>query len=166
MLNATQALLDRLSEQLGGVSDYRLSKTLGITPQRISMYRNGHRQFDDSTAVKVSELLNISAGQVLAELQAERAKDSAVAAVWHQVARAAAAAKAASLAIAVAILSVMGLAAPSPAEASRAGVSWSQQLPDQDIHYAQWSDWPRALLDLLAGLFWPFDVPLPSRHVS
>jgi predicted transcriptional regulator len=45
-MNESQKILDELVRHLGGVSDYRVAKELGVTPQAVSKWRAGrnHRR--------------------------------------------------------------------------------------------------------------------------
>ena len=86
MQNATNRALDALAVAIGATSDYRLSIVLGITRQRISMYRTDKRRLDDDIAVRVAELAGIPPAQLLAELAAERSESEAARAHWIKLA--------------------------------------------------------------------------------
>lgn len=82
MPNASNRYLDRLAASMGGVTDYRLAKVLDVGHSRISNYRNGRSTLDTAICWKIAELLGIDARQIIAEVEADRAKDEAGRRVW------------------------------------------------------------------------------------
>lgn len=56
-------------------SDYGLAKRLGINPARICDYMAGRRTPDAYTAIKMAEILKVHPLLLLAEFEAETAKD-------------------------------------------------------------------------------------------
>lgn len=86
---------------------YAAAKLIGITPTRLYEYRDGVRPFNNFTAVRVAELLEVDPVVVIASAEAEREKGGAHRAYWEK------------LATAAIILLGLGLAGqPSPSEAS------------------------------------------------
>lgn len=81
---ADLADLDR--RQCGTGSDYALAKRLKISRQRMSHYRRGRSGFDDYMCIKVARLLNIPAGEVLANIAASRAERPVIAKAWETAA--------------------------------------------------------------------------------
>lgn len=82
----TIQLTNAAAKALGGVSDYRLAKELGIRATTISNWRNRGTVMDDETAEKAAELAGFDAGYVLACLAAERAKNKPTYPAWKRVA--------------------------------------------------------------------------------
>lgn len=64
-------------------SDYAVAKLLGVSRQRMSNYRNKIRFFDDLTAMKVAELLQINALEVIANVNKERATTAKEKDAWQ-----------------------------------------------------------------------------------
>jgi transcriptional regulator with XRE-family HTH domain len=89
-MTASNRYLDRLAAQLGGASDYRLAKVLGVAHGAVSRYRAGDGQFDVRVAWRCAELLGIDAKEIIAAVQLERAKTEKDRAFWQAVATAAA----------------------------------------------------------------------------
>lgn len=81
-MDATNRYLDRLAAHLGGVSDYRIAKVLQVGHSRISNYRTGRSTLDNAIAWKMAELLGIDAREIIAALEADRAKDQDGKQVW------------------------------------------------------------------------------------
>lgn len=77
--------LDALKARNGGLSDYAVAKVLGVTRGAISHYRNNRSFLDDTTAIKVANLLKIEPGYVMASCHAERAKSADEKAAWMAV---------------------------------------------------------------------------------
>lgn len=53
-------------------SDYELAKRLGVAKQTVSNYVNGHRVFDNTTAARVAEILELEPMRVIADAELER----------------------------------------------------------------------------------------------
>lgn len=66
--------LKMLQKQLPTKSDYALAKKLGLTPQAVSLYMQGKRIMDVTTAAKVAEFLGLNPMIVIAAANAEREK--------------------------------------------------------------------------------------------
>ena len=88
MGNTTIDLVDEVKRYASIGSDYALAKRLGVLPQTISHYRHGRTQMSDEIAVKLSAMIGRAPAPILASLAAERAKNSDVAKIWREVAKA------------------------------------------------------------------------------
>ena len=88
--------LDAIKKKHGIQTDYRLSQILEISHSRISMYRNGKREFDEDTCVLVAMELDEPMEYVMAEIQAVRASRTKHEAAWRRLARLARKAKTAA----------------------------------------------------------------------
>ncbi|WP_431068126.1 DUF3693 domain-containing protein [Ralstonia holmesii] len=84
-MKTTLDFIEAVSRKLGGASDYAVAKALGITRASVSRYRNGHGGFDDETALRVAQLLDIDPGAVAAASHAERAKNPEVRQMWASI---------------------------------------------------------------------------------
>lgn len=71
----TVEMLDKCKEKLGVTSDYALAKALDIPRMRISDYRLEKKVPDEYTCFKFAEVLGESPSYVIAQIQAENAKD-------------------------------------------------------------------------------------------
>ncbi|CAD9228386.1 Helix-turn-helix protein [Burkholderia cenocepacia] len=81
-MKTTIEWLDALKAHLDLPSDYAAAKLLGVTRSAVSHYRTGRTTFDDSTAIRVAELLGVDPAEVFASMQYERAKSDEARAVW------------------------------------------------------------------------------------
>ncbi|MCK5002139.1 MAG: helix-turn-helix transcriptional regulator [Gammaproteobacteria bacterium] len=106
--------LDRIKEEFQLVSDYQLSKKLGIRTQRISNYRNNVSHIDDELAIKIENLLELPAGTVLLDMHAARSKCSQAAKILAKISKEIGAAAAAIL---LAVSTMYATVAPAPAQA-------------------------------------------------
>lgn len=79
--------LDAVKKKHGLRSDYQLGKFLGWGHSRISNYRAGKTQFDETACLEIAEALEVNPLTVMADINAERAKDSAVKTFWQEVAK-------------------------------------------------------------------------------
>jgi len=86
-MNATNRWLNAAKALHGFVSDYRLTKVLQVSGQRISNYRSERSQMDDELAIKVAGLAGVFPGVVLCELYADRAETPLVRKVWKESAQ-------------------------------------------------------------------------------
>jgi len=68
----TKELLTLLKARHGGVSDYRISKILGVTHQAVSKWNCGKSTFNDEIAVKVAYMLDLDPDYILISIYAER----------------------------------------------------------------------------------------------
>lgn len=67
-------------------TDYRVAKQLEVTTQSVSKWRTGKAGFDDTTAIRVADLLDMEREYVLACVHFERAKASNVRDTWRVIA--------------------------------------------------------------------------------
>lgn len=79
--------LDAIKARHNLSSDYQLWKLTGWSKATISAYRNKPQYFSDEHALLVAELLDLDPAEVLADVYAERTKNSEVRAVWARVAQ-------------------------------------------------------------------------------
>ena len=117
-MKTTVQYLDAVRIRLNLPSDYAVAKTLGITTAAVSKYRNGHGGFDDLTAAKVAEILDVEALEVISACNFARAKDDRTKDLWEAIWGKAAGAIAAGL-----IVSAVGLSAVAPSPAQAASIS-------------------------------------------
>jgi transcriptional regulator with XRE-family HTH domain len=107
--------LDDVKRRLDLPSDYALQQSLGISKSAISLLRNGKTFFDDATALRIANILDIDPLEVVAAANAERARNSDVRHMWENVWGKAAGAMATTAFAAC----IVGLAAaPSPAQSA------------------------------------------------
>jgi len=111
-METTLQFLEAVKARHGLPSDYALAKKLGLSPQAISMQKKRSGTMDDSTALRVAELLEIDAGIVLAAVHRERAKTESEKAAWKAIIE-----KLGGIAAAL-LIGLGGLSAPSPTQAS------------------------------------------------
>lgn len=78
--------IEKVREAHEDCSYYRAAQMLGISRQSVSNYKTGRTPTLDSvTAQKVEELLNLPAGTVITDQEAEREQNPKVAAVWRHL---------------------------------------------------------------------------------
>ncbi|MFT3665559.1 DUF3693 domain-containing protein [Piscinibacter sp.] len=68
-------------------SDYRLARFLGVTDNTVANWQHGRRRPDDETAIRLAGLAGLDAGEVVAELYAERAADGPARELWQSIAK-------------------------------------------------------------------------------
>lgn len=107
----TTDYVDELRVKLDARSDFALSKLLGIAHNQIGRYRKGGT-FDNTMALRVAELLDVSPLTVIADMELERAKDAKARDTWATFLS-----KAASIACA-ATIGIGAGTAPAPSNAS------------------------------------------------
>lgn len=110
----TIEFIDAIRARYNLDSDGKAAGLLGISRQRISKYRTGDDGFGEETAERVSTLLDLELGYVLACIQAERTKRPETKAAWEKIAHSFAAA------IGAVFVGVSTLGSPTPAQASPA----------------------------------------------
>lgn len=79
-------LLELLRAKLGGVTDYRLAKVLGMTHQGIGVIMNHGGTLSDENAVKLARELELPPSYVLICMHWQRAKDETTRAAWQDAA--------------------------------------------------------------------------------
>ena len=71
----TVSIVDRLNEWKGW-TDYRVSKMLEVSPQAVQHWRKSGVVMSDETAMKAAEILGLPPEFILANIHAERAKNT------------------------------------------------------------------------------------------
>ncbi|WP_076887767.1 DUF3693 domain-containing protein [Burkholderia pseudomallei] len=113
-MKTTVEYLDAIKVRLDLPSDYAVAKALGLTRAAVSKQRLGHSVFDDTTALRVAEILGVNPMEVISAANAERARDEETRRLWER-----AWGKVTGATAVVAIAAGIGLsAAPSTAKAS------------------------------------------------
>jgi hypothetical protein len=77
--------LDAMRQALDLHSDYQLAKFLQVTKSGISSHRHNRYSFDEITALKVANALQIPPVIVMADMQAMRSKTADVRSFWEQL---------------------------------------------------------------------------------
>lgn len=114
-MNTTNRTLDLLAKKHGITSDYGLGKLLEVSRNTISNYRHERSSFSDSTAIKAAELLGDDPGELMAQLQAERADSEETAAMWKRIAVRLRHAAAVGV---IGIAGIIGFFSPTPSQAA------------------------------------------------
>ncbi|MDR5797469.1 MULTISPECIES: hypothetical protein [unclassified Caballeronia] len=117
-MKTTVEYLDAVKERLGLPSDYAAAKALKVTRAAVSKYRLGNATFDDTTALRVAEILNIQAIEVIAAANVERARDTETRSLWENAWGKATGAIALNLIVGAVFVSAV---APSPTQAATRG---------------------------------------------
>lgn len=82
----TQQLLELLRAKLGGCTNYRLSKVLGMSPQGINIIFANGGTLSDENAVKLALELDLPPSYVIICMHWQRAKDATTRAAWEDAA--------------------------------------------------------------------------------
>ncbi|OJA63787.1 hypothetical protein BGV68_01840 [Burkholderia ubonensis] len=82
-MKTTMQWLDAVKERLQIESDYAAAKALGVTRFSVSSWRNGRATFDDDTAFRVAEILEVNPLEVIVSCRAERAKNDDQRHAWE-----------------------------------------------------------------------------------
>jgi predicted transcriptional regulator len=137
-VKTTVQYLDAVRKRLDLPSDYAAAKSLGVTRAAVSKYRLGLSTFDDTTSVRVAEILGIDAMEVIAASNFERAKDDSVRALWRGLWGKAAGTIATSL-----IVCAVGASAvvPSPVRASEQAESATLYLMSNRRRFRKATVW-------------------------
>lgn len=86
-MNTTQRLLERVRRTTETGSDYAVAKALNISVQRMSAYMKGRSDLQEhATIARAAELIGDDPAAVLAEFQAESAKNDKAAFYWRRLA--------------------------------------------------------------------------------
>ncbi|MDN7873884.1 DUF3693 domain-containing protein [Burkholderia aenigmatica] len=83
-MKSTIEYLDAVKTVLNLPSDYAAAKHLHVTRAAVSRYRNGDGAFDDTTALRVAEILDVDPLEVIAAANAERARDDETRRLWER----------------------------------------------------------------------------------
>lgn len=86
MLSTVQ-LLDLARERQGGVTDYRISKLLGLTPKHVSNYRVGRSTPVNPVAMRLAELAGVDPMEAVAAVNLERSTSPEDREVWETMLR-------------------------------------------------------------------------------
>jgi len=65
-------------------TDYAVAALLGISEDAVNGYRKGKRVMDNTTALRLSELLNLPLEELIASAEIERARDPATKQKWAE----------------------------------------------------------------------------------
>lgn len=76
-------LIDDAKRKLNLISDYGIAKRLKVRNGHIVGYRNGSRHMPLDVVYRLAIILEIDPAQVVAELEAERAKNPETASFWR-----------------------------------------------------------------------------------
>jgi transcriptional regulator with XRE-family HTH domain len=87
-MRTTRDWLAAVKAKHGMTSDYQLSKALHVTRSAVSKAQSGRQYMDDSTAIRVAELLEIDPLEVISSVNAERAKEPRERELWERAAAA------------------------------------------------------------------------------
>lgn len=79
--------LDDVAARLGGVSDYRVAMTLGMSRSGVSRWRTGDDSIGDDAAIKVAAILEIDPVEIMVNSRIERTQNEAVRSAWENAAR-------------------------------------------------------------------------------
>lgn len=83
-MKTTVEYLDAIKARLNLPSDYAVAKALHLTRAAVSKQRLGHNVFDDTTALRVAEILDVDPMEVIAAANAERARDDETRRLWER----------------------------------------------------------------------------------
>ncbi len=72
------AWIDQVKKTLNLPSDYAAAKAIGVSRALVSSYRGRIPTFDEDTAIKVADVLNINPAGVILDQAAERTKNPSV----------------------------------------------------------------------------------------
>jgi plasmid maintenance system antidote protein VapI len=111
----TNDYLDAIGAKYGLTTDYKIAAMIGITRNAVSNYRHGRTCFDDTTAIRVADLLDLDQEEVLLSCHMERALTPETKAVWARALRRMQSAAASAV---IAVTAAGGLSVSPPAEAS------------------------------------------------
>jgi hypothetical protein len=123
----TSEYVNALKNKYNLTSEYAVAKLVGVKPQTALYWKNKGTTFDDKTAVKVAELLDVRPEVVLIDMERERTKCPQAKAALSRVAR---------LLEASATICFCFFLWTGPAPTAQANY-----LPD-NIHYTQYSQLP------------------------
>ncbi|WP_246791777.1 DUF3693 domain-containing protein [Burkholderia perseverans] len=113
-MKTTVDYLDAIKARLDLPSDYAVAKALHLTRAAVSKQRLGHSAFDETTALRVADILGLDPMEVIASAHIERARDEETRRLWERALGKVTGA-AATAAFAAVIITA---ASPSPAKAS------------------------------------------------
>jgi transcriptional regulator with XRE-family HTH domain len=82
-MTKTQEFLKLAADRLSTPTDYKLAQALGIDKRRISDYKAGCRQADTYAAAQIALAIGRDPLEVIAEIEAENAKTTAIREFWR-----------------------------------------------------------------------------------
>lgn len=118
-MSNTIELLDRARKLCSPATDYQLAKRLDISHATISRCRHRHGTLDNKAAWKLAEMLEMEPAEVIALMEADRAKRPEDRQFWER----ARAGVAASLAAIIGLFVLLGSPAPAEARAEQSTLS-------------------------------------------
>lgn len=152
-MSNTNALLDKARDLCKPATDYRLAKTLEISPTTISRCRRHGGTLDNEAVLKLAAFLGQDFKSVLALVELDRAKTSRARDFWDRVA------PRVFPSLVVGAVAAGGLGVSSP---SRADLSYDVQVIERAIHYAKYvMGWLRRWVRRCRMA--AFDVPSAQR---
>lgn len=77
-MKSTIEYLDAVAARLGGVSDYRVAMTLGISTAAVSKWRTGKDSIGDDAAIKIAAILGVELAEIVMTSRIERTQNAAV----------------------------------------------------------------------------------------
>jgi hypothetical protein len=83
-MKTTIQYVEDLKRHFGVGSTYALAKSMGLGDQTVRGWTKGHT-FSDKHAVMIEQILDLSPGEVLASVAAERTKCPEARAIWEMV---------------------------------------------------------------------------------
>ena len=87
MPTTTITILDRVEKTLGGISDYRAAKELGVTQQTVSLWRAQRYIMSDKPAIRAAQILGERPEALMSMLAADRTSDEHAKKLWTNLAR-------------------------------------------------------------------------------
>lgn len=82
---STIELLDLAKERQGGVTDYRISKLLGVSTQHVTHYRRNGVRPSNPIAMRLGELAGVDPVEAVIAVNLERASTDAELEVWRSL---------------------------------------------------------------------------------
>lgn len=76
--------LNQVAKHTNTGTDYAIAKLFGVSPSRITHYRKGRATFDDYMCIRIGEVLDVDALEIIAAMNAIRAKDEKQKKFWKQ----------------------------------------------------------------------------------
>ena len=135
MQNLTVAeVLDRARERQGLKSDYALCKALNCSTQLVANWRHGRNLPDEKRCQMLAELAELDPFVLIAQMNAQRAKDSEARSLWEAIAERLSLAAHGSVAAVFAAAVAIGLIAADVGPASAAEPAPLDSSASSSIH--------------------------------
>ncbi len=109
-------------------SAYALSKETGISESRFSNWKSGKEWPDNKACAVLAEILQIDPLKVIADIEAQKAKNEEDAKFWRSIQK-----KAAAVLMPVALGFATNVFTPTPAEAAQQQGSCSSTMADSSL---------------------------------